>query len=84
MELVRSIYAAWERGYFGETHWVDPEIDFQAIGDTPSAGRWKGLDGMATGWREWLSAGRNSRWRPTSIGNSTRSGPRAGSLRWTG
>ena len=56
VELVRSIYAAWERGYFGETHWVDPEIDFQAIGDTPSAGRWKGLDGMATGWREWLSA----------------------------
>jgi ketosteroid isomerase-like protein len=56
VELVRSIYAAWERGSFGETYWVDPGIDFQAIGETPSAGTWKGLDGMAAAWREWLSA----------------------------
>ena len=56
LELVRSIYAAWERGDFTETYWVHPEVDFQAIGDGPSAGRWEGLDGMANSWREWLSA----------------------------
>jgi ketosteroid isomerase-like protein len=56
VELVRSIYAAWERGYFGETHWVDPGIDCRFIGDTPAAGTSKGLDGMASAWREWLSA----------------------------
>jgi ketosteroid isomerase-like protein len=54
--LVRSIYAAWERGDFGETHWVDPEIDCRFIGDTPSAGASQGLEGMAAAWREWLSA----------------------------
>ena len=54
--LVRSIYAAWERGHFEETDWVHPEIDFQVIGDTPSAGRWRGLEAMANSWREWLNA----------------------------
>jgi ketosteroid isomerase-like protein len=58
IELVRSIYAAWERGDFRETHWVDPEIHCEFIGDTPAAGTAKGLDGMANAWREWLSAWR--------------------------
>lgn len=53
---MRSIYAAWERGDFGETHWADPAIDCQFIGDTPSAGPARGLEGMARAWREWLSA----------------------------
>jgi ketosteroid isomerase-like protein len=56
VELVRSIYAAWERGNFGETHWVDPGIDCQFIGDTPAAGTSEGLDEMASAWRGWLSA----------------------------
>ncbi len=56
VELVRSIYAAWERGNFGETHWVDPGIDCQFIGDTPAAGTSKGLNEMASAWRGWLSA----------------------------
>jgi ketosteroid isomerase-like protein len=56
VDLVRSIYADWERGNFGETHWVDPDIECQFIGDTPSGGTSKGLDGMAAAWREWLSA----------------------------
>jgi hypothetical protein len=59
VELVRSIYAAWERGNFGETFWADPGIDCQFIGETPSAGTAKGLDGMANAWREWLSAWRD-------------------------
>lgn len=58
VELVRSIYAAWERGDFSETFWADPEIDCYFIGDTPAAGSSKGLEGMAAAWREWLSAWR--------------------------
>jgi ketosteroid isomerase-like protein len=56
VEIVRSIYAAWERGNFAETHWANPGIDCQFIGDAPWVGTAKGLDGMATAWREWLSA----------------------------
>ncbi len=58
VDLVRSIYADWERGNFGETHWMDPDIECQFIGDTPSSGTSKGLDGIAAAWREWLSAWR--------------------------
>ncbi len=58
VDLVRSIYAGWERGNFGETDWMDPDIEGQFIGDTPSSGTSKGLDGMAAAWREWLGAWR--------------------------
>jgi hypothetical protein len=58
VDLVRSIYADWERGNFGETHWADADIECKFIGDTPSGGASKGLDGMAAAWREWLSAWR--------------------------
>jgi hypothetical protein len=51
LELVRSIYAAWERGDFSETAWAHPEIEFLSVGDTPTRGHWKGLAGMAEGWR---------------------------------
>ena len=40
------------------THWMDPDIEAQFIGDTPSSGTSKGLDGMAVAWREWLGAWR--------------------------
>jgi ketosteroid isomerase-like protein len=56
LDLARSIYAAWERGDFSATQWAHPEIQFLAVGDTPTRGNWKGLAGMAEGWREWLSA----------------------------
>jgi ketosteroid isomerase-like protein len=53
--LVRSIYAAWERGDFGSTEWADPEIEFVLSGGIAD-GAWTGLAGMAEGWRTYLSA----------------------------
>jgi ketosteroid isomerase-like protein len=55
LDLVRSIYAAWERGDFGSPDWAHPEIEF-VIADGPSPGRWTGVVGMREGFRAWLSA----------------------------
>jgi ketosteroid isomerase-like protein len=55
VELVRSIYEAWERGDFSGTEWADPEIEY-VMADGPSPGSWTGLAGMAESIRDWLSA----------------------------
>jgi ketosteroid isomerase-like protein len=55
LDLVRSIYAAWARGDFGSVEWADPEIEY-VHADGPAEGSWIGRAGMASGWREWLSA----------------------------
>ena len=55
VEIVRSIYAAWERGDYGSTEWAHPEIDY-VVADGPAPGRWTGLAGMAEGSREMLAA----------------------------
>jgi ketosteroid isomerase-like protein len=55
LELVRSLYAAWERGDFGSVDWAHPEIEF-VFADGPTPGSWTGVAGMVEAWREFLSA----------------------------
>ena len=43
LDLVRSIYADWERGNFGETGWADPQIEWVTV-DGPSPSELRGLE----------------------------------------
>jgi ketosteroid isomerase-like protein len=55
LDLVRSIYADWERADFGSTDWAQPEIEYVVV-EGPSPGTWRGLADMASAFRDWLSA----------------------------
>jgi ketosteroid isomerase-like protein len=56
VELVRSIFTAWERGDFSSVEWAHPEIEYVLV-DVPDArGSWTGPAGMAEGWRDFLGA----------------------------
>jgi hypothetical protein len=55
LEMVRPIYAAWERGDFTSTEWAHPDIEFVAA-DGVEASSGKGLAWMAEAWRGWLSS----------------------------
>src|SRR5919108_6264731 len=74
LELIRSLYEAWARGESRSigTEWADPEIEF-VIADGPTPGTWKGLAGMAEGWKGFLSAWEEFRPEVDEYPSSTRS-----------
>ena len=55
LDLVRSIFAAWERGDFGSARWADPEIEY-IFADGPEPGNWMGRGAMNEAWRGIASA----------------------------
>ena len=54
LDLVRSIYAAWERGDYSSVEWADPGIEF-VRGDGPDPVT-VGLSEIAQTWGNVLSA----------------------------
>ena len=49
-DLVRSIYAAWERRDYRSAEWAHSEIEY-VNADGPDRGRRVGLEEMAEAWR---------------------------------
>ena len=60
LDLVRSIYADWERGDYKATGWADPEIEF-VIADGPSPSRQRGVIAMTKAWGDVLEVWRDYR-----------------------
>ena len=55
VEIVRSIFEAWERGDYDSADWAHPDIAF-VVADGPTGGSWTGVPAMAAAWRESLDA----------------------------
>jgi ketosteroid isomerase-like protein len=55
VDLVRSLYAAWERGDYSSIEWAHPEIEL-VFADGPSPSSWTGQARMVEGWRDFLDA----------------------------
>jgi len=56
LELVRSIYAAWEHGDFSSAEWAHPEIEYVSEDPLLPFGHTTGVAAMANVWRNWLRA----------------------------
>ena len=55
LDLVRSIFAAWERGDWTSAAWAHADIEW-VMADGPEPGSWTGLTGLAEGSRDFLGA----------------------------
>ena len=53
VEIVRGIYAEWEKGDFSSAEWADADIEYTPPSETRET---RGLDAMARRWRDWLGA----------------------------
>ena len=53
LDLVRSIYADWERGDFGDVESAHPEIEL-VFADGPTPGSWTGIESATVAWRDFL------------------------------
>jgi ketosteroid isomerase-like protein len=56
VELVQSIYAAWERGDYSSAEWAHPEIEWEFAADGPAPRGGTGLAGMAKDWGGYIGA----------------------------
>jgi ketosteroid isomerase-like protein len=63
LDLVRSVYADWERGDFGANEWAHPDIEF-VVADGPEPGRWIGTAGMSEGNRAIVAGWEDIRLQP--------------------
>jgi ketosteroid isomerase-like protein len=55
LDLVRSIYADWERGDWSSSQWADPDIEYAMVDEPGSQGR-RGVGAVTDAWRTFLSA----------------------------
>jgi ketosteroid isomerase-like protein len=55
LDLVRSIFADWERGDYSSAQWADPGIEY-VVADRPAPGSWTGVASMTAGWCDVLRA----------------------------
>jgi hypothetical protein len=66
LDLVRSIYAAWEQGNFRVTSWADPQLHV-VNADGPAPGTRLGLRESMSAWREFLTDwDERGTWEPSS------------------
>jgi ketosteroid isomerase-like protein len=62
-DLVRSIYADWERGDWSSASWAHPQIEYVMV-DEPGSEIHRGVPAMADAWRAFLTAWEEYRLEP--------------------